>query len=294
MRIGVHLPQWGPGANRAGLLAVAIAADEAGFDSVWVADHVTFPVASTSQYPYRADGTPFQASDGFLDSLTMLAVVAGVTERVRLGTSVLLAPLRHPLALAKTIATLDVLSNGRVELALGAGWWREEYEALGIDFATRGARLDETIDALRDLWTDGVAARDGATVSFPEAVCEPRPIQPGGPPLWVGGTSEPAMRRAVRLGVGWHGVGGSRSALADARQRLGELAAGLDRPPVPMSSSIGLPLDVDGAVSRLTALRTDGVNQVVVNFPTDSVDELAGHLRRSGPVLAGAAHHSAR
>lgn len=287
MKLGVHLPQWGVGGDRQGVLSVAAAAEESGFDSVWVADHVTFPVETQSPYPYRSSGPPFDAEDGFLDGLTMLGVVAGATTRVRLGTSVLLAPLRSPLELAKRVATLDVLSSGRVELALGVGWRKEEYEAVGIPFGSRGTRLDEMVVAMSRLWRDGRGSWAGSTFSYPAVVCEPRPLQPGGPPIWIGGTTEAALRRAVRCGYGWHGVGGDPSRVDDARRRLRELAdeEGRDPDQVRISLSVGLPSDATRATEKMMALARTGVDQAVLNLAVPDAPQQCDILRSVGPRL---------
>src|SRR5262249_21335608 len=157
--IGVHLQTWGAFARRPAILSVARTVEDAGLDSVWVADRVVFPLRSRTQYPYGE--LLYAAEDGFLEALSTLAVVAGATSRISLGTSALVLPTRHPLLLAKSIATLDVLSEGRIVLAVGIGWWREEYEALGVPFERRGHRFEEQIRILRRLWTDGRAAHNG-------------------------------------------------------------------------------------------------------------------------------------
>jgi probable F420-dependent oxidoreductase len=279
LRVGIHIPQWGLGATRAGVLEVARAAEASGLDSVWVADHIALPVTTSTRYPYSRDGTTsFKSEDGFLDALTTLAVIAGATERVRLGTSVLVVGIRHPLALAKQVATLDVLSEGRVVLGIGAGWLKEEMAALGVDYATRGARMRETVSVLRRLWTAGRAAAEGTQVQFPEMVCEPKPIQPGGPPIWVGGTSDAALRRAAEYGDGWHAVGSRPEALAEGRRRLDEFArepGGLN-----FSTSAGLPADPELAGARLRDLQGIGVDDVILNLPAENVREMRAQIDR--------------
>src|SRR5207248_3184110 len=131
----------------------------------------------------------------------------GATKRIRLGTSVLVAPMREPLQLAKAVATLDVLSCGRVLLGAGAGWWKEEFAARGVDFTDRGARLGEQIGILKQLWTDVRLEHHGGFYDIGEVACEPRLIQPGGPPLLVGGMHRAARRRAALVGDGWHAIG---------------------------------------------------------------------------------------
>jgi probable F420-dependent oxidoreductase len=276
MLIGVHLPQWGSEATRDGVMTVARAAEEAGLDSVWVADHVVYPLYGDSTYPYRRGGVPFEPEDGFLDAITTLAVVAGATSRVRLGTSILVAPMREPLQLAKAIGTLDVLSNGRVLLGFGAGWWKEEFDALGAEFAARGARFDEQLEILRSLWREGRLEHHGRFYDFGEIVCEPRPVQPGGPPLLIGGMGERAHRRAAVLGDGWHAVGAKVEALVeghDSVRRFAE-AAGRDPDSLLLSTSAGLPADPEEAGRRLRRLEDAGVGNVVLNLPVSGVPEM--------------------
>ena len=283
MRVGIHVPQWGPEATRAGVLEVARAAEDSGLDSVWVADHIALPVTMSTLYPYSRDGTTsFKPEDGFLDALSTLAVIAGATERVGLGTSVLVVGMRHPLALAKAVATLDVLSQGRVILAVGAGWLKEEIEALGADFATRGTRMRETVSALRRLWTAGRAGAEGTQVRFREMVCEPKPMQPGGPPIWVGGTSDAALRRAAEYGDGWHAVGSRVDLLVERRQRLEQFARGLSRDPsrLNFSTSTGLPADPALALNRLRDLKRIGVDDAILNLPADNVREMRVQIER--------------
>ncbi|NKQ56110.1 TIGR03619 family F420-dependent LLM class oxidoreductase [Amycolatopsis sp. K13G38] len=266
MKIGIHLPQWGPSASRVGVLDVARTAESAGFDSVWVADHIVYPSKSASTYPYRSAGLPFTAEDGFLEALTTLAVVAGATERIGLGTSVLVLPMREPLLAAKTIASLDVLSEGRVSIAVGAGWWREEFAAVGAPFAGRGERFDEQLRLLRRLWTTGAGSGE-REYRFDEVTCRPLPVQSGGPRLWIGGTGPVSLRRAARLGDGWHAVGRDIDALVRGRQEVERLAREYGRDPntLAMSTSTGLGRSPAHTHERLLALRQAGLDQVVVN-----------------------------
>src|SRR5438105_15945833 len=150
---GYHLPIWGPAARRDTLLTLARRAEALGFDSVWASDHVVVPFEIRSRYPYNATGDfPLAPTMNFLELLTALAVVAGVTERVRLGTTVLVLPHRHPVLAAKMLATLDHLAPGRVILGAGVGWMREEIEMFGVPYARRGAWSDEAIRVMRACW----------------------------------------------------------------------------------------------------------------------------------------------
>lgn len=272
MKIGVHVPQWGSSADRHGVLAVAQAAEECGFDSIWVADHLVYPVRSSSQYPYRPDGVPFAIEDGFLEAFSVLAVIAGATTRIGLGTSVLVLPMRDPLVTAKTAATIDVLSGGRLQLALGAGWWREEYDALDQQFDGRGQRMDEQIDILRAAWSAPVFAHEGPCYQFPELACTPLPVQPGGPPLLIGGMGAAALRRAATRGNGWHAVGADLDVLATGRTTIEALATAVGRPQgsVELSTSVGLSSNPERALTRLQSLAEVGVAQVVLNFAGDA------------------------
>jgi probable F420-dependent oxidoreductase len=268
VKVGIHLPQWGPAATRDGVLASARAAEACGLDSIWVADHVVVPLRYESVYPYGRGGAPFAPDDGFLEALVELAAVAGATERIALGTSVLVAPMREPLLLAKQVATLDVLAGGRALFGVGVGWWAEEFAALGAPFAGRGRRLDEQLRVLRRLWRDGVAAWDGELFSFDEIACEPRPVQAGGPPIWIGGTGPRAWRRAATLADGWHGIGFDLDDIAAGSEAVAAFArdAGRDPAEISISRSIGLPAERDAAFERLLALKDAGVAHAVLNL----------------------------
>jgi probable F420-dependent oxidoreductase len=240
VRIGVSLPNVGLDHAKEMLLPVAEAAERLGFDSVWVAHHVILPYERESQYPYKRSGTEVAMSPGmqWLDPIVTLATVAGATERIGLGTSVLVLPYRNPVNLALEVAALDVLSGGRFVLGVGAGWMREEFACLGIDPAERGARTDEYIDALRVLWRDDPARFDGRFVHFDKAVLATRPATAGGPPIWVGGNTEPGLRRALRLGDGWHGFEVYPEDMPDIREQLARLGDELGRDPNELELSV--------------------------------------------------------
>jgi probable F420-dependent oxidoreductase len=240
VRIGVSLPNVGLDHGREMLLPVAEAAERLGFDSVWAAHHVILPYERESQYPYKHSGTEVAMSPGmqWLDPLITLATVAGATERIGLGTSVLVLPYRNPVNLALEVAALDVLSGGRFVLGVGAGWMREEFASLGLDPSERGARTDEGIRALRTLWTDDPASFHGRFVSFEGAVLATRPVTEGGPPIWVGGNTDPGLRRALRLGDGWHGFEVFPEDMPDVRERLARLGEEVGRDPADLELSV--------------------------------------------------------
>jgi probable F420-dependent oxidoreductase len=240
MRIGVSLPNVGLDHGKETLMPVAEAAERLGFDSVFAAHHVVLPYQRQSEYPYKRSGTEVAMTPGmqWLDPLVALSVVAGVTERIGLGTSVLVLPYRNPVNLAAEVAALDVLSDGRVILGVGAGWMREEFEALGLSPAERGARTDEYIEVLRTLWTQDPASLDGRFVSFDGVVLATRPRTEGGPPVWVGGNTDAGLRRALRHGDGWHGFEVYPEELPDLQERLERLGGEVGRDPGELTLSV--------------------------------------------------------
>lgn len=194
------------GDDLAGVLDVARTADEVGIHQLVLPDHLAIG-PRTDRYPF---GTfPYPPSEPWLEPLTTLAAIAGATDRVRLGTGVLIAPLRPALVLAKTAATLDVLSGGRLDLGVGTGWQSEEFTDLGQPFRGRTARLDDTVRACRALWTEPAPVSfTSPTVTFRDLWCEPRPHQPGGVPIWFGGgPTDATAARIAALGDGWLPVG---------------------------------------------------------------------------------------
>jgi probable F420-dependent oxidoreductase len=207
MRYGFYLPTRGPTATREGILALAREGERLGLDSAMIADHIVFPVESQSIYPYTVDGKHPSMGDA-LETFSILGVVAGATQRLRLVTSVLVLPYRNPVLTAKMVASLDVLSGGRVTLGVGTGWLKEEFEALNSPaFNARGVVTDEWITIFKQLWSQSPASFNGRFYRFSDIRCEPFPVQKPHPPIWVGGHSRAALRRTARYGDGWHPVG---------------------------------------------------------------------------------------
>ena len=240
MRIGVSLPNVGLDHSKEMLVAVAQAAERLGFDSVFAAHHVVLPYERESRYPYQRSGTEIAMSPGmqWLDPLVTLSMVAGVTDRIRLGTSVLVLPYRNPVNLAAETAALDVLSDGRFVLGVGAGWMREEFEALGADPRERGARTDEYIQVLRTLWTEDPASFSGRFVEFAGIVLATTPRSEGGPPVWVGGNTDSGLRRALRHGDGWHGFEVYPEELPGVHDQLARLGEEVGRDPAELELSV--------------------------------------------------------
>ncbi len=296
MRIGIQPANSGPHATPAFIAEVAETADRLGYFSCLVTDHVVLPVQYTSPYPYHPSGRMAVGPDAdYYEPLSLIAYLAGRTRRIRLGTSVLIAAYRHPLVVAKQLACLDALSGGRIVIGLGTGWLKEEFEALGAPpFAERGAVTDEVIEILRRVWRDQPASFQGRYFTFPPVGVMPKPVQPGGIPILIGGESRPAIRRAVRLGDGWHPF---KLPPDDLATRLAYLRAqaeqmGRDLSNFTISLRLGLRLTTGPTERRpaeepwkclvgtpeqvaadLAVYRKLGVHEVVFDFRTCSEDE---------------------
>jgi probable F420-dependent oxidoreductase len=200
MKFAIGFATVGAGGTAEGLTALGQIAEECGYESIWSVEHVVVPISHASQYPYGESGPPEDMD--LPDPLVPLAYLASITETVKLATGVMLPALRHPLVLAKEIATLDVLSEGRVILGIGVGWLREEFEALGIDFDSRGGRTQATVRALRALWADGPTEFESDYFSWKAVASNPKPVQ-SHLPIIVGGQAKMAAKRAARYGDGF-------------------------------------------------------------------------------------------
>lgn len=243
-------------------------ADRAGFGKVVVSDHVAFG-ASLDAYADPTQGgvvggkQPTGPDGEWLEPLTVLSVIAGRTSQIRLGTNILLAALRRPAVLAKSLATLDVLSGGRVDLGVGVGWQQAEYDACGLDFAHRGRLLDHTLEVCRELWTAPVASYSSAELSFEAIHAMPKPVQAGGVPVWVSGTVNPrSMKRLATFGRGWIPWGPDAADITGGIARMRAAVADLGRDP----SDIGI-------VGILPVVRTDSGVDLAATM--DGVPELA-------------------
>ena len=237
MKFGYVTPQnWGV-PNPQDVIRLALDAERLGYDSVWVNHHVL-----NVGYIYdRLEGRPYY------DALTTLTWIGALTERVRLGTTVLVLPYLNPLTLAKSAATLDAMSGGRVTLGVGVGMLREESDALGCDFSTRGAYSDESIRVMRELWSAEDASFSGRFFNFGPVKFAPKPVQPGGIPILIGGMSRAAMRRCARLGDGWHPNGGTIESVGAAYESIKRDAERRGRDPDAVSLVVRCELDVRDA-----------------------------------------------
>lgn len=270
MRLGVHLPQFREPVSGADLAAAARAAEAAGADDVWVSDHLILPRGS-ERPPER-----------FHDPLTVLTWAAAVTSRVGLGTSVLVAPYRHPVVMAKALASLDALSGGRVIAGLASGWMESEFAALGVSFRERGARTDEAIAVCRALW-GGEAEVATRRVRLAGVSLNPPPAQIGGPPLWIGGNSDAGLRRAARVGAVWHTTISDPARLEERIAVLGRESAAAGRAPGEVGVSVRVRADVARVADLAPRLGALGVAHLLVDpprFDPEGFGQEVAELRR--------------
>jgi probable F420-dependent oxidoreductase len=235
MKFGVALGRLNP----AFFEDVAVEADRLGFESVWLPEHLVFPVEMTrSPYPGE-EHPPVPPTTPVFDAFGYLCFLAGRTEQVRLGTHVYNLALRHPFVAARAVQTLDVVSGGRAETGIGAGWLESEWLAAGLDFATRGKRLDEAVLICQRLWTEATVEHRGTHFSFGAVAFEPKPHQQPWPPISVGGESTAAFRRAARLGDGWIGMAHTPESARNAVSQLRALRAAAGRAEMPFTVTVG-------------------------------------------------------
>ena len=268
MQFAVVLPSFGPPARdpavQSRLRDVAEAADELGYHVVFTAEHLIYPQEIRTPYPYGGR-FPYAVTDPVLDVPTTLAWVAAVTRHVRLGASVMVLPYHEPIALAKALATVDVLSGGRLMVGVASGWLREEFDLLGVPFRERGARTDEYLAVLRALWTEERVTYRGRFVRLEDAAFFPKPVQKPHPPIWIGGSSAAALRRVGRVGDGWLAVPRAPAELASdvATIRREAEAAGRDPSRIGVAASGGA-RSVAELLDRIPALERAGATIVTV------------------------------
>ena len=281
MRYGFYLPTRGQTASPEALETLVQRGEGLGFASVMIADHLVFPVTIKSRYPYTVSGD-FPGQGDVLDQLSLMAFVAAKTTRLRLVTSVMIVPYRNPVLTAKALATIDVLSKGRVTLGVGVGWMREEFEALGApEFDRRGAVTDEYISIFKTLWTQSPASFSGRFYRFDALHSRPQPVQKPHPPIWVGGDSPGAVRRVATLGDGWHATSKTPAQFAEALGRLRKAADEGRRPldSIDLSLRFGLTDDlikqgVAAIVDTLAEYKKLGLKHVVLEFRRDDLGRM--------------------
>lgn len=279
MRLGLHAIGIGTGARRDVIDAVARTADEHGLATLWAGEHVVMVDRPESRYPYSNDGRiAVPAAADWLDPLVALSFAAAATHRIALATGVLLLPEHNPVLLAKQTASLDVLCGGRLRLGVGVGWSQEEFDALGIPFARRGARAAEYIHVLRVLWRDDIASFDGEFLSFSDVRVNPKPLRDCRIPIVVGGNSDVALRRVATMGDGWYGFNlRGVDAVRDRLEVLAKACAAAGRSLDEIAVAVALE---DPRPDDVTPLQELGVDELVLvasppGDPADVPDWLA-------------------
>ncbi len=261
MKFGVIFSNTGYAVRPEGATALATIAEDLGYESLWTVEHVVVPADYESEYPYSPTGRMPGTEDAPIpDPLVWLTWVAAHTTRIRLATGILILPQRNPVVLSKELATLDLLSGGRLTLGVGVGWLREEFEAIGVPFDERGPITDEYIEALRVLWQDAEPTFHGRYVDFARARMHPKPVQSPTIPIVVGGHTKAAARRAGRLGDGFFPGRAAPEQLSELVAVARAAAKDAGRDPHALEITCGTVPDVD-AISRLA---DDGIARVVV------------------------------
>ena len=309
MRFGFYLPTRGATAAPEAIETLVERGEALGFSSVVIADHIVFPVTIRSKYPYTVSGA-FPGHGDALEQLSLMAFVAGKSRRLRLISSVMILPHRNPVVTAKMLATIDVLSGGRVTVGVGVGWLREEFQALGApDFDRRGAVGDEYLRIFKTLWTQDPASFRGEFYRFDAIRCLPHPAQKPHPPIWIGGHSKAALRRVARLGDGWHPVGANPAIPlrpAELRAELDDLRRLIEaerRDFSTLTISYKAPLydpgqGVDGGAERrpfsgspqaiaddIGAFAALGVSELIFDFRSESLAESLDRMARFAPLI---------
>ena len=296
MKYGFYLPTRGGTTTPGELTALVTKAETLGFHSVMIADHIAFPVKIESKYPYTVTGA-FPGEGDALEQLTLMSFIAAKTTTLRLVTSVMVIPHRNPVAAAKMLATIDVLSGGRVTVGVGVGWMREEFEALHApDFDKRGAASDEYLEIFKKLWTEEPVAHQGEFYQFDTLRFRPKPVQKPHPPIWIGGHSRAALRRTARYGDGWHPVGANAAValppdeLSAKISELRQLTAAEGRDPDALTLSFKAPIydkgvpaagnerkpfsgSNDQVIEDIHTYQSLGISELIFDFRSASFDE---------------------
>ncbi len=276
MDIGCHLPNQGPLANGEALTTFAREADRRNVASLWVSDHVIFPRTATGSYP--GGRFPHPPDKPYLEPVVTLAAAAVCTTRARLGASVFILGHRHPVVMAKMLTSIDALSNGRLIVGVGVGWWKEELEILGAPFTRRGRQADEILKVFTTLWSDDNPSFEGEFFSFRDLGFAPKPVQKPRPPIWVGGDSPGAFRRVVTLGDGWHATSKTPAEFREALTRLRAAAdtAGRAFDTIELSLRYSLRDDLlakgpQAVVDELAAYKRLGLSHILLEFRRDDL-----------------------
>lgn len=277
MKIGFMLPMFGAMATHRNMIDMARLAEDRGFESIWAPDHVIMPTRIATKYPYSKSGDYIADPKGaHIEPFTGLSFVAGCTSRVRLGFTVIVAPYRNPVVTGKMMASLDVLSNGRLIVGVGAGWLNEEFEALGVPTERKWPRTEEHIRIWKELWTAEEPAFEGAFHSFSHVQCRPQPLQKPHPPITIGGNGKACFRRIIELADGWQVVSeGPNDVYATDGDLAKDLAtlhrmseeAGRDPATIEVTAVI-IAGTADGVLRDIPAYEALGVSRLILDFPS--------------------------
>jgi probable F420-dependent oxidoreductase len=273
MKFGIALGRLNP----AFFVEATLAAEELGFESVWLPEHLIFTEAMSSSPHPGEEHPPVPPTTPIFDAFAYLAYLAGRTSRLRFGTHVYNLALRHPFVAARAVQTVDIVSGGRLEVGIGASWLRQEWEAVGLDFHTRGRRLDEALGVCQRLWTEPTVEHHGEFFDFAPVVFEPKPVQRPWPRLHIGGESDAALRRAARLGDGWIGMAHTLSSITAPVARLRELRPTSERFEVSVGGPVSTPDDA-------AAWAEAGVDRLIVS-PWARSREAVDGMRQFAEVM---------
>jgi probable F420-dependent oxidoreductase len=296
MKFGVYAINGSPLTNPTLLDALAKAAEDYDYDTLWVADHVIMPEQLAQEHPYTGS-TQFTAESmaNTYEPIPTLAYLAGITKKPRLLTSVLVLPYRQPVVTAKMLSTIDQLSRGRLILGAGVGWLEDEFKALDANYPDRGPVTDEMIRVFKALWTEDLPEFHGKYYDFPKLRFLPKPVQQPHPPIWIGGHSRPALRRAAQLGDGWHATRQTVETIEGLLGQLRQQCERFDRDPADLTLSLKcnlrlgqpntLPADLAGTpdqvAERVLAYRRLGIELIILDVrPHDSVEQQVETLAR--------------
>jgi probable F420-dependent oxidoreductase len=288
VKFGLFAAIGAPPATPEGLAELGRQAEQRGYESLWMAEHVVLFDEYAHEYPYAEDGAfPAPADAGLPEPLGGLAFLAGVTERIRLGTGICLLPQRNPVYTAKEVANVDWLSGGRVDFGIGVGWQREEFEAVNVPFEQRGRRTDDYIQVLKTLWTDEVSSFEGEFYDLPACRMYPKPVQAPHPPIHIGGESDAAMRRVARHGDAGYSFNRTPDDLAVALERLDGFleAEGRNRDDITISTCPYLNGISPEMVEGFAAL---GIDRVIALFIGGDKGDVEAQLDGLQPCLDAA------
>ena len=303
MKFGTFLYQTQPSS----IASVARKAEELGYESLWIPEHIILPINYKSPYPYSKNGRmPAPPESPLHDPMLALAYAAAITSKIRLATGIYVLPIRNPITTAKAVASLDVLSGGRFIFGIGIGWLEEEFEGVGMNFKDRAARTREYVALMKEMWTKDDPVFHGKTTNIEGFRMNPKPVQKPHPPIWVGGESGPALRRTARIGDAWYPIGTNPQNPLDSLTRFKTQVARLRKMTVEAGrdpNAVGLSLRVTVFGETAPAQAGDGEHRLLAGPPAVVAADIralrdmgvgcmdfgfGGDQRRSGPAAGGA------